>query len=372
MTHAAPPRLTLSQRWRRLRTSPRFPFVLFFGLLAAGGLSQAYCYWWDIRIERMLVRNKGYAERIHFYPHWLRKYLGHKFVARFEPIQNVRLRMDDPESSETHPHDLGLLRGALFLQELDFVGELSKEDVRCLRHLTGLKTARFWHNPELALDGVERLPKLTSLMFPFESSTAPDVYRRVACLKRLERFACVIRDDTRDSTQVEMGLRELARSQSLRRLDTRIVGDEQFLALASFFSDGSPSLPQLNELRIAGSKNVSPRGLDSLKNLPSLIHLDLSYSGIANDRLASLKELPYLRTLYLEANPNVTDDGVVILASMHNLQSLNVKRTGITFEGLLRLASLPRLRCLRADPGGSKARAELRKRLPAGCELDAN
>ncbi|MBC8117757.1 MAG: hypothetical protein H7062_25485, partial [Candidatus Saccharimonas sp.] len=68
MTNESPPRLTLRQRWYRLRSLPRFPFVVFFGLLIAGGLSQVYCYWWGVRIQRVVDRNNGRIDRVDLLP----------------------------------------------------------------------------------------------------------------------------------------------------------------------------------------------------------------------------------------------------------------------------------------------------------------
>jgi hypothetical protein len=67
-------------------------------LLISGVLSQVYYYWWDVRIERMLNRNQGSADKAAVYPYWMRKYLGHKFVRRFEPIECARLLRDTPVS----------------------------------------------------------------------------------------------------------------------------------------------------------------------------------------------------------------------------------------------------------------------------------
>ena len=382
MTDTTPLRLTLRQRWHRLRTSPRFPFVLFFGLLLAGGLSQVYCFWWDVRIERMLVRNKGTIDRIRVYPPWVRKYLGHSLISRFEPIRAVRMRYDMPESLDARPDDLRLLRGALFLRSLDIFGALSADDSRHLSRLTELRTAHFGSDPEWALDGVEKLPKLTSLQLSFPGWTDPAVYQRVASMPQLERFSFFVGDPALGHENITLGLRELAQSPSLYRLEARLGNGAQLLALTSHLPDGSPPLPELHELCLRGSGGVAEYDLVKLKQLPNLIHLDLSYTNAMHlgldklkkelPHLRTLKELPHLRTLYLEGCRDITDEGAAILASMHNLQSLNVKQTGISPAGLLRLATLPRLRCLRATTWERPFRDELRKRLPARCELDTH
>jgi hypothetical protein len=370
MIQATPARLTLRQRWHRLRTSPRFPLLLLLGLLIAGALSQVYYFWWDVRIERMLTRNKGSVRRINVYPAWMKKYLGHRFVSRFEPIEMASLRFDLSRGADHRPDDLQLLRGALFLRELHLYGKLTDIDVHHLRRLRQLTAVHWWYGAESAIDGLVELPNLAHLSLSFKDAPNPTVFQGVAAMPQLERLDAYLGSEGHGPKTVE-GMRELAKSQSLYRLDIQL-NDDEFVALTSPLPDGSLPLPALAELRLSGSNDGTRRSLDNLKHLPNLIHLDLSYWELTDADLLPLKQLPHLRTLYVEASPGITDKGAAFLASMRNLQSLNVKNTSISNEGLFRLATLPRLRCLRAYPRAHEGRVELRKRLPPGCQLDMN
>ena len=370
MTDAAPPRLTFRQRWHRLRTSPRFPFVLFFGLLVAGGLSQVYCYWWDVRVTRMLARCNGSAERIPIYPQWVRKYLGNQFVSHFEPIRRVFLGRHRRSKNDPRPGDLRLLRGTFFLRELYLHGPLHEGDVTHLKCLTQLRTVSYSGHPESVIDGVEHLPKLNCLYLHYLRSPDAMFFQRLVSLRQLETLHFSLENTSGGRDHLIEGMRELAKSQTLRRLESQLFDDE-FLALTSVLSDGSPPLPELRELRQSNSSGslLTDRGLANLGNLTSLIHLDVRYSKVTDQGLIQLRELPFLRTLFLENCAAITDQGAAILATMHGLESLNVSQSKISQEGVLRVAALPRLRSLRTSYGGKEMRAKLRQTLPAGCEL---
>lgn len=365
------PNWSLLQRWHRLRTSPRFPYLLFLGLLIAGGLSQVYGYWWDVRITRMLARCNGSAERIPIYPQWARKYLGGQFVAHFEPIRRVHLVRHRLSRNDARPEDLLLLRGAFFLRELYLYGPLKDGDVKHLKCLTQLRTVTCSGHPESAIDGVEHLPNLTCLYLHYLRSANATLFKQLASIPKLESLHISFNDRHGSSKNVAEGIRELAKSQTLRRLECQLFDDE-FLALTSVLPDGSPPLPELLEVRQSNSAGsaLTDRGLANLGNLPNLIHLDVRWSKVTDQGLVQLRELPFLRTLYLENCVGITDEGAAILATMHGLESLNVSRTSISREGVLRVATLPRLRCLHETYYGPEMRAKLRQTLPAGCKLN--
>ena len=369
MTDTASPRLTLRQRWHRLRTSPRFPFVLFFGLLVAGGLSQVYCYWWGVRVEQMLARNKASAVRFAIFPHWIKATLGAKYIKPLEPIRGVHFSSEMTLTQAPTADDLRWLRGSPYLRELNVTGRLSPEACQQLSCLTQLKTVYLWAPSDGVLEALESLPALTTLTLPFDKSIDPDIYQRVARMPRLERLVFWMTENTPRQSAVVSALKNVAASQSLLRLEGGLSGDEQLLALTELLSDGSPPLPSLRELRLSRSSALTDRGLANLRNLPSLLHLDVRYSKVTDQGLAQLRELPYLRTLYLENCAGITDEGAAILATMHGLESLNITRTRITPAGVLRVAALPRLRCLRENYHDAEMRAKLRRTLPAGCEL---
>jgi Leucine Rich repeat len=370
MSDITRPRLTFRQRWHRLRTSSRFPFLLFFGLLVAGGFSQVYCYRWDVRLERMLARCNGSAQRIQIYPPWIRKYLGHPFVSHFEPICKAHLCRYTLHDNDARADDLQLLRGAFFLRELTLFGQLDDSDVKRLKCLTQLTTVHCSGNPDPAVDGVKDLPNLTCLHLHYLQSADARLFKKLAAMPKLESLHLSVHDRARNPGIVIAGMRELAKSQTLRRLEAQL-SDDEFLALTSLLPDGRPPLPRLLEVRQSNAFGslLTDRGLANLGNLPSLIHLDVRYSKITDQGLTQLRDLPFLRTLYLENCFGITDEGAEILATMHRLESLNVSQTRISRDGLLHVATLPRLRCLRATYYDQETRSKLLQILPADCEL---
>lgn len=276
-----------------------------------------------------------------------------------------RLSKNDPRSG-----DLRLLRGACFLRELHLHGPLHEGDVAHLKCLTQLRTISCSGHPESVIDGVEQLPKLNRLHLHYLRSPDATFFPRLASLRQLESLHFSLENTSGGRENLIEGMRELAKSQTLRRLGSQLF-DDAFLALTSVLSDGSPPLPELRELRQSNSSGslLTDRGLANLGNLPSLIHLDVRWSKVTDQGLIQLRKLPFLRTLYLENCAGITDQRATILATMHGLESLNVSRTKISKEGVLRVAALPRLRSLRASYYEPEVRAKLRQTLPAGCEL---
>ncbi|MEK6261364.1 MAG: hypothetical protein AABP62_22420 [Planctomycetota bacterium] len=364
MADAAPPRLSLRKCWHRLRTSPRFPFVLFFGLLIGSGLSQAYCYWWGVRIQRIVDRNDGRVERLDLLPAWVKQALG-KHLPPLEPVRSVMLYPNASRKGKISGDDLRVLRGTLFLRELNLGGALTPEAREQLGYLTQLKSLHFNQSSAAAADAAvfARLPRLESLSLSYASSLSPEVYKRLAEMPRLKRLNLSPYNDG-----VAEEIRELSRSQSLRRLEGRFGSDKLLLAVTSLLPNGNRPLPNLRELCLSES-SISDAGLANLRHLPSLVHLDLSQTLVTDEGLVHLKSSPFLRTLYLAGN-TITDQGAATLASMHNLESLNLNMASLTEQGVMQLASLPRLRHLRISYVPPELLRKLRQRLPTDCKID--
>ena len=364
MTAATTPRLTLRQRWQRLRTSPRFPFVLFFGLLVAGGLSQVYCYWWGVRIQRVVARNIGNISRGDLFPVWMKQSLG-KYLEPLEPIRAVHLWVGNSTDRTNAGDDLRILRGTLFLRELLLVGNgssspESREQLGCL---TQLRTLRLpvSHVTLADVAVVSKLPRLETLMLA-GNVIGLDVYRQLAEMSQLKNLTI-----TPFGAENISGLRELARSQSLLRLEGSFGGDKLLLAVTDRLPDGGSPLPNLRELRLRQS-NITNDGLANLRNLTGLSHLDLSQTKVTSEGLLHLKSLPNLKTLYL-AHCSITYQGAVVMAAMHNLESLNIESTSLSEESLMKLASLPRLRRFRITYASHEILSKVQHRLPPGCKF---
>ena len=371
MSDAAPPRLTLRQRWHRLRTSPRFPFVLFLGLLVAGGLSQVYCYWWGVRIQRMLARNGGGSRRVDLFPPWIKQSLG-KHLEPLEPIRQVQLWGGISTNRAFSGDDLRILRGALFLRELhlfaDNLSSASREQLGCL---TQLQTLGFQVVNVTTADVIElsKLPRLDTLLLGRANPLDFEIYKQLAEMPQLKNLTIAPK-----GAGAIRGLRDLARSQSLQRLEGRFSSDELLLALTDRLPDGGSPLPSLRELRLIQNdmsishSNVTDAGLANLRHLPGLVHLDLSETKVTSEGLRHLISLPNLKTLYLAHCP-LSQEEVAVLAEMHNLESLNIESTSMSEESLMKLASLPRLRRFRITYASHEILSKVQHRLPPGCKF---
>ena len=324
MTAATTPRHTLRQRWHRLHTSPRFPFVLFFGLLVAGGLSQVYCYWWGVRLQRVVARKNGSVERVDLFPAWMKQNLG-KHVEPLEPIRSVSLFPNVSQGPAISGDDLRVLRGTLFLRELCLCGDFSPKARAQLECLTQLRTLRLIGSWVTTADAVafSKLSGLETLSLFSAQSLSPETYTILAEMTQLKTL-----EVSPYGAGAIGSLRELARSQSLQRLEGHFGSDELLLAITDLLPDGGSPLPNLRELRLNQS-NITDAGLSNLRNLTRLSHLDLSQTKVTSEGLVHLKSLPNLKTLYL-AHCSITGQGAVVLAEMHNLESLNIESSSMS------------------------------------------
>lgn len=362
------PNWSLLQRWHRLRTSPRFPYLLFFGLLVAGGLSQVYCYWWGVRIQWMAARHGGNAGTQPLYPNSFKQTVGARFI---EPLYGARLRPMSPLSAS----DMALLEGLWSFTVLTCDGPISTEawqriprlsQLSCIA-LTGTRTAVL----DADLEALSRLPQLRELEI---LNTALDTgglrhFSRHPTLHHLVITNAMSwaqpfdQNLSRDkwplaeqpaSFSVE-ALRELGASQSLATLT--ISGcpefkDDHLLALTSALSDGSKPLPRLKELCLA-STGVTGRGLRQLSNLSNLVKLDLSLTDVTDSGLRELRSATSLHTLTLDHLP-ISESDIEILLALPNLQVLSVDTTELSEAVLLRLTEHRNLKWLMVSPNVSE------------------
>src|SRR4051812_41073680 len=130
------------------------------------------------------------------------------------------------------------------------------------------------------------------------------------------------------------GMKELERLQfSLHFLSYFNVADA---GLATF-----GGLTNLKEFRCAQCR-VAKRGLDPFVNLESL---DMSYSMITNDSMASIAGMKNLKRLYLR-DTGVTDDGLQHIAGLTKLEELDLYGAKLTDRGMAYLKDLKEMRKL--------------------------
>jgi hypothetical protein len=111
--------------------------------------------------------------------------------------------------------------------------------------------------------------------------------------------------------------------------------------------------------------NKTSEAVALLKNIPSLVDLNLASLRLADDDLKNLAGLKNLQRLHLENNP-ITDAGVAHLKGLINLEYLNLYNTRVGDAGTKNLRGMTNLVALYlwqsqvTDDGA----AELRKALP--------
>ncbi len=116
--------------------------------------------------------------------------------------------------------------------------------------------------------------------------------------------------------------------------------------------------------RLAGT-NVTDASLAPLKNLPSLIELNLGNTRVTDAGLAALVGLGYLQNLQAPLT-TISDAGLAQLKGLSNLVTLNLYGTQVTDAGLEHLTGLKHLRAVylwqtQVTPEGA---TKLRETLP--------
>ena len=90
-------------------------------------------------------------------------------------------------------------------------------------------------------------------------------------------------------------------------------------------------IPSLVELNLAGTK-ITDAGLQNLTSLTNLIRLHLEHTDISDTALAHLKNLTHLEYLNLFAT-SVSDAGLAELKNLHSLRHLYIWQTKVTAQG---------------------------------------
>ena len=360
--------------WRRVRRSPRFPYIVFLTLLASAVLSQVYQYWWGVQIQRMLDK-AGHAQRVAMFPDSWKKTLGKGYLEPLEPITVIDLT--PVQSQRDLAVDLRRLKWLPFLRRLTIYPEMAPGDWSALSELRQLKSLTVWQIPESGFVHVAKLHRLEEFAFVLNESIPPSAIDRLAGLSKLRKlglhFSFGTARDLNTSPKKDRKLafnkkiQALAGLHTVQRIDATSCSDPILLSISSLSPDGEPPLVNLTELRLDTSE-ISNAGLANLHNIPNLVHLDLSHSQVTDDGLETLKSIPNLRTLYLAGCSGVTDRGAERLAELTGLESLNVAATGMTPAGLLKLGPLTRLRALRLNSPNDLT-PELRQRLPPTCKV---
>jgi hypothetical protein len=372
-------------RWRRLRRSPWFPYVLSLVVLIAGIGSQGYQYWWGAQIQRFVETHGGYVKRIEVFPASWKKQIRPVYLEPIEPIEEIRITVSSlntrrvvrgvgpipslVEIPPISPRELRLLLWLPFLKRLFIFGDMNSQNWEQVSKFRQLKSLNVETRPTSGIPSIAKMDRLQELTITVDSFTPAADFRGIAAMPGLRTLRLNFSGTNRPETVVEQ-MRELARSGSLTRLEIPSPNDAILLALTEKLPDRQSPLVKLAELRLGNSheSRVTNDGLVNLKNVPNLVHLDLSHSQVTDAGLKSLQSISTLRTLYLAGCRGITNEGADALSRMTGLQSLNVADTALTEAGLLKLSSLRRLRSLRISYH-IRVSPELRRAIPATCKF---
>ena len=136
--------------------------------------------------------------------------------------------------------------------------------------------------------------------------------------------------------QKGVDVRPIAANSPWREANFRLLGTNVTDAVIAPIKD----VASVIDLNLANTK-VTDSGLANLKNLANLQHLHLELTGVSDAGLASLKSLPNLTYLNLYGT-KVTDAGLEHLKGMKFLRNLYVWQTKVTDAGAKKLkAALP-------------------------------
>ncbi len=91
--------------------------------------------------------------------------------------------------------------------------------------------------------------------------------------------------------------------------------------------------------------NKTSEAIALLKDIPSLVDLNISKLGLKDDDLKNLENLKNLQRLHLENNP-ITDAGLANLKGLVNLEYLNLYNTQVSDSGLANLKGMTNLMAL--------------------------
>jgi hypothetical protein len=119
-----------------------------------------------------------------------------------------------------------------------------------------------------------------------------------------------------------------------------------------------------------GGKELTDEGLENVKSVGKLVHLDLKDTQVTDEGLRQIANITTLTRLNL-ARTQVSDEGLEYLKGLDNIEYLNLYGSQVTDAGLEHLVGMTNLRKLylwqsKVTPGGA---SKLQKELP-DCEVN--
>ena len=135
----------------------------------------------------------------------------------------------------------------------------------------------------------------------------------------------------------------LSRLEGLTRLRKFVLDDGKRSVSGSMLNRLNLSR-DLEEIRLE-DVGLTDQGMPSLKSMPHLRELDLSFNGLTGTFLASIRGSKSLEVLTLRSNP-LSPVGLGNIGSLTKLRELDLSNTDVDDAGMSRLAGLTNLRKL--------------------------
>lgn len=195
---------------------------------------------------------------------------------------------------------------------------------------------RFPELHTLALRSISYLADNELRYFPDVTDVGLKALTEIPTLRSLDLTGCQHTDQS------------LAEIQKLNQLHTLLLGSGlnwRDTGITDAMLNRLVAMTELRTLSLAGQKNISVEGYQTLRRLQKLQELDLSSTALTDAHLDHLKDLPELRRLHL-GDVKLTDLGLQQIGQMRSLQILDIRNCECTGSSLKHLAGLRDLRRL--------------------------
>ncbi len=201
-----------------------------------------------------------------------------------------------------------------------------------------------WKNPgktsQDALDAIKSLPKLELLDISQQHTITDDVIRRLMPLHALRELNINHTSNgfVRGEGLYDTALEYIGDCPNLEVLD--ISGCE------GFTGKGMAALSKVPRLRslIARTTKIGDEGIRHIVQCRSLEVLDLDYANITDEGLKELQKLPKLKYLRIDERQPLTPRSIELLCSITSLVKLDIVGYRIDDAAVVRLSNLPHLR----------------------------
>lgn len=208
---------------------------------------------------------------------------------------------------------------------------------------------------DAGLSELKRFPELHTLALRSKNCLVDDEWRYFPNvtdigLKALTEIPTLRSLDLTGCPHTDKCLAEIQKLNQLHTLHIGVGSNWRDIGITDAMFGRLAGMTELKTLSLAGQKNISAEGYQTLKRLHKLQELDLSATAISDAHLAKLKDLPELRRLHLY-KVKLTDLGLQEIGQLRSLQILDLRNSECGANSLTHLSGLRDLRRLIMSDG---------------------